>query len=522
VANLLLSRSAARACEIAVRTALGASRRRIVRQLLIESLVLGLIGGTLGVLFAIAGVNAFDQAIRFSGLPYWVVFTIDYVVLAYVAGICVLSAVLFGLAPALHVSNAGTNAVLKDGGRGIAGSRRARRFSSGIVVAELALTIVLLVGAASMVRSFVTLYFVDLGFPTDRLVTMRVQLPEAKYRTADARRELLAQIEPRLAAIPGVDGVSVTTGVPPLDGGERLLEIDGPAGSSDPPIFVGTVAIDPHFFDVLGVRLLRGRSFTESDGAPGAETVVVNERLATQFFPREDPIGRRLRFTRRDAPAGTSADGWRTIVAVSPTIRQGSPTDEYLNAVVYIPLRQESPAAASLLIRSSLPPGSVMDAVRRVVRTIDPDQPVLGLLTVSQLLAQDRWWYRTWGGLFGILAAIALLLSCVGLYAVMAYSVAERTQEIGVRLALGAQRRQVSWLILERGLWQLAVGLALGFAGSLALTRVLPGGLVSMTPHDPVAVAAITVLLSLVSIAACLAPARRAMRVDPVVALRAE
>ena len=353
------------------------------------------------------------------------------------------------------------------------------------MVAELALTIVLLVGAASMVRSFMTLYFVDLGFPIDRLVTMRVQLPEAKYRTAEARRGLFAQLEPRLAAIPGVDGVSVTTGVPPLDGGERLLEIDGAGRSSDPPVFVGTVAIDPRFFGVVGVHVLRGRNFTDRDGAPGEETVIVNERLATQFFPGEDPIGRRLRFGRRDAPAGTSApDVWRTIVGVSPTIRQGSPTDEYLNAVVYIPLRQESPAAASLLIRSALPPGSIIDSVRREVRAIDQDQPVLGVQTVSQLLAQDRWWYRTWGGLFGILAALALLLSCVGLYAVMACSVTERTQEIGVRLALGAQRRQVSWLILERGLWQLAVGLALGFAGSLGLTRVLPGGLVSMTPHE--------------------------------------
>ena len=190
--------------------------------------------------------------------------------------------------------------------------------------------------------------------------------------------------------------------------------------------------------------------------------------------------------------------------------------------MVYIPLRQESPAAASLLIRSALPPGSVMEAVRREVQAVDPDQPVLAVQTVAQMLAQDRSWYRVWGGLFGILAGVALLLSCVGLYAVMAYSVSERTPEIGVRMALGAQRRQVSWLILQRGLTQLAIGLALGFAGSLALTRVLPGGLVSMTPHDPIAVAAVALLVSIVSIAACLVPARRATRVDPVVALRAE
>jgi predicted permease len=521
VANLLLSRSASRAREVAVRTALGASRWRVIRQLLIESLVLGAIGGALGVLLAVAGARAFDEAIRLSGLPYWVVFTIDYVVLGYVVGICVLSAVLCGLAPALHVSKTKTFTALKDGGRGIAGSRYGRRFSSAIVVAELALTMVLLVGAASMVRSFMTLYFVDLGIRIDRLVTMRLQMPEAKYRTAEARRGLFDRLEPRLAAIPGVEAICVTTGVPPLDGGERLLEIDGLA-RRDQPTFVGTVAITPRFFDVVGVRIARGRSFNETDGAPGAETVIINERLAAQFFAGEDPLGRRLRFTRREASPGTSVEVWRTIVGVSPTIRQGSPTDEYLNAVVYIPIRQESPAAASLLVRSALPPGSVMDAVRREVQAIDPDQPVLGVQTVAQVLAQDRWWYRTWGGLFGILSGIALLLSCVGLYAVMAYSVTERTQEIGVRLALGARRRQVSWLILRRGLAQLMTGLAIGFLGSLALSRILPGGLASMTPHDPIALLAVALLLSGVSIVACLAPARRATRVDPVVALRAD
>jgi ABC-type antimicrobial peptide transport system permease subunit len=213
---------------------------------------------------------------------------------------------------------------------------------------------------------------------------------------------------------------------------------------------------------------------------------------------------------------------WRTIVGVSPLIKQGSPGELYVNAVVYLPLRQETPSTASLLVRSSLPAASVMDAVRREVQRLDPDQPVFSIQTVSQVIVADRWWQRTWGLTFGALAAIGLLLSSVGLYAVMAFAVTTRTQEIGVRLALGAQHRQVSWLILRRGLAQLAIGTAIGLAGSFALRRMLPGGIESVSSHDPVAIAAIVLLLSIVSIAACLFPARRATRVDPVIALRAD
>ena len=521
VANLLLSRSVSRGREMAVRSAMGATRARIVRQLLIESLVLAFIGGGLGLLFAIGGVRAFATAMQ-NSLPYWVVFKVDYAVIGYVAAICVLTAVLFGLAPALHVAKTNANAGLKEGGRGTAGGRRERRFSGTLVVTELALTIILLIGAGAMVRSFVTLYYVDLGIDIERLMAMDLRLPATKYPTPEARRAFVAQLEPRLTALAGVEAAALTTGVPPLDGGERLLELDGRPLPGARSTWVGTVTISPSFFDVAGVGLLRGRRFTDTDGAPGAEAVIVNERFAAQFFPGEDPIGRRLRFTTRDPAPGAAADVWRTIVGVSPLIKQGSPDDGYVNAVVYLPYREQSPAAVSLLVRSALPPGAVMDAVRREVQAIDADQPVLAIQTLAQLLAQERWWQRTWSGLFGVLAAIALVLSSVGLYAVMAYAVTQRTHEIGVRMALGAQRRQVSWLILERGMKQIGIGLALGFAASVALQRVLPGGREGISAHDPAALAVIALLLTAVSIAACLLPARRATRVDPLVALRTD
>jgi len=522
VATLLLSRSGSRAREMAARLALGATRWRIVRQLLVESLVLAFAGGSLGLLAASGGLRLFDAAIQQS-LPYWVRFTFDGVVFAYAAGICVATAVLFGLAPALHVSKTNPIEVLKEGGRGVAGGRRVRRMGSAMVISELALTIVLLVGAGSMIRNFMTLYVMDLGIDVDRLMAMRIQLPPATYSSADARRAFFDGLEEQVQSLPGIAAAAVTTGVPPLDGGERRLEIEGhvrPPETSPP--FVGTVTVTPRFFEVLGVRLVRGRGFTSADGAPGSEAVIVNELLAAQFFPGEDPIGRRVRFFDGQPEPGRPADGWRTIVGVTPLIKQGSSLDEYLNAVVYVPYRQESPASASLLVRSALPPATVMDAVRRKVQAIDADQPVQALQTLAQILADDRWWQRTWSAMFGTLAAIGLVLSAVGLYAVMAYSVTQRTQEIGIRLALGAERRHVFWVILRRAGLQVWAGLIIGLIGSWLLRRVLPGGLAGISPHDPIALVAICVLLTLVAVAASLAPARRAARVDPLVTLRSE
>jgi putative ABC transport system permease protein len=520
VANLLLSRASQRGREIAVRAALGATRWRIVRQLLIESLVLGVIGGTIGLALAAAALAAFQSQIAGS-LPYWVQFRLDGAVFAYVAGVCVLTALMFGLAPALQVSKISQSDVLKENGRGFTGGRRTRRLGGAMVVAEIALATILLVGAGLSVRSFAVLYVTDLGFKLDGLMAMRVQLPSAKYRTADERRHFFDELVRRAGATPGVASVAVTTGVPPLDGGERGLEVEGRAATTSPP-FVGTVTVTPAFFDVLGVPLLRGRGFDDGDGAPGAEAVIINDRLAQQFFPGEDPLGKRLRFATRAPVPGRPADVWRTVVGISPMVKQGSSIDRYLNAVVYVPFRQESPATASLLIRTAVPPGAVMDTLRREVQSIDADQPIQSMQTLAQILAADRWWQRTWGSVFGIIAAIALVLAAVGLYAVMAYSVSQRTQEIGVRLAVGANARQVLWLVLRRGITQIAVGLALGCVGSLALANHMPGGLEGITASDPIAMAIVAGLLAAVCLVACVVPARHATRVDPVVALRTE
>jgi predicted lysophospholipase L1 biosynthesis ABC-type transport system permease subunit len=252
---------------------------------------------------------------------------------------------------------------------------------------------------------------------------------------------------------------------------------------------------------------------------------VVNQRFAGQFFPGEDPIGRRIRFPPRSPAPGSPAPPpavWRTIVGVSPTIRHNSPQDAEPAAVAYVPIRQEPLSGAALLVRSRLDPGVIMNAVRREVQAIDEDQPVFTVLTLNQMLMQQQWPFRVFGTLFAILAAIALVFSAVGLYAVMAYAVTQRTQEIGIRMALGAGGRQVSWLILRRGMAQLAVGLVLGLAGAWGASRALRPLLVQVTPTDPTTFATITILLSVVALAACVIPARRATRLDPLAALRVE
>jgi putative ABC transport system permease protein len=528
VANLLLSRSVHRTREIAVRIALGATRWRVVRQLLVESILLGVIGGVLGLALATIGVRLFDRAVADTGKPYWIVFSMDYTVFAFLAAVCVLTGILFGLAPALQVTKTNVNEVLKEGGRGNAGGVRARWLTGTMVVLELALTLVLLVGAGLMVRSFLKLYTLDTGIRMDHLLTMNIQLPDVKYRTPEARRTFFDRLLPKLAAMPGAESAAMTTSVPPFGTGRRTIEIDGrPAPRpGDQSQDAGLVTISPSFFETVGVQLHRGRRFNDQDGMPGVETAIVNEKFASQFFPGEDPIGRRFRFAppppRSGQPAPPAAPVWRTIVGISPSIRHSSPQDAEPPAVVYVPYRQDARAGLTLLLRTHVDPATLVTAVRREVQDVDPDQPVFGVLPMEQLLDNQTWPYRVFGTLFAIFAVIALVMSAVGLYAVMAYSVTQRTAEIGLRMALGAEGRQVSWLILKRGLLQMGLGLAIGLVGAYFLSMVMRSLLVQITPRDPVTFTWITSILSLVAIAACVIPAHRATRVDPLIALRAE
>jgi putative ABC transport system permease protein len=527
VANLLLSRSGHRAPEIAIRMALGAARWRVVRQLLIESLVLAGAGGALGLLLASYGVRLFETAMADSGKPYWLVFTLNYNVVIYVAAVCIATAVVFGLAPALQVTKKDNSNTLKESARSFAGSRRMRRWSGALVVVELTLAVTLLAGAGLMIRSFYNHYALNLGFSPDHLVTFGFDLLDHDYRDDDSIRRFVGQLEPRIAALPGIESVAVTTGVPPRDRTERMLEIEQQDSAAGEAPEASVVAITPKFFDVLGLQVVRGRHFQSSDGLPGGDVILINQRFAEQYFPGQNPLGRRIRFktgrTGRFTFAETgNPDKWRTVVGVTPTIRQGDVKDGYLNAVIYTPYMQNVDRGAYLLVRSKLPLSAVSDLVRNEVQAIAPNQPLRPGQTLEEWMASERWSYRVFGGLFAVLALIALTLSSVGLYAVMSYAVAQRRQEIGVRMAIGARSGQVAWFVLRRGLRQLIVGLAIGLSGAWVLSIVLADLLVEVRPGDPATLAAIAILLSIVSIVACLIPARRATRVDPVIALRAE
>jgi predicted permease len=520
VANLLLAKSATRAREIAVRFALGASRASVVRQLLVESVLLAFLGGLFGLGLAVWSVRLFDAAVANTGKPYWIVFSFDPIVFGYFAAICLTTGIVFGLAPALQVSKTNVSDTLKEGGRGTSGAVRARRLTSAMVVAEITLTLVLLVGAGLMIRSFLKLYAFELGADVSRMLVMRMQLPERKYPTAEERRLFYDTTMGRLGAIPGMEAVALASAVPFGGSERRTFEIEGrPAPTADAAPTTGIVTVSPSYFDVLGLATQRGRALRETDGAAGSEVIVVNERFAAQFFPGEEPIGRRIRVAggRPEQPGP-----WLTIVGVSPTIRQGDPQSVTPSAVIYRPYRMQAPGFMHILTRSRVPPATLTTSVREAVQAVDPDQPVFEVETMDAFLARMRWPYRVFGTMFTIFALVALALSAVGIYAVTAYSVVQRTPEIGVRMALGARPGQVSWLILRQGLWQLGLGVSLGLLLAWPVSNVLQGLVAQISTRDPVTFGAILAVLVGVTLAACLIPARRATRLDPLAALRIE
>jgi putative ABC transport system permease protein len=524
VANLLLARSATRAREMSVRISLGATRWRIVRQLLVESVLLSILSGVLGLGLAFVGVRLFDAATQDVGKPYWIQFTMDGQVLAFFAAVCLGTGIVFGLAPALHVSKTDLNEVLKEGGRSGSSGVRARRWTSVLIVVELALTLVLLAGAGLMIRSFLNLYRFDVGIETAQLLTVRLALPTQKYPTPEQRRAFYERLDQRLAGLGGIQVGAITTNMPMGGGNGRLLEIEGrPPATGEQLPTVTQLLIGARYFETIGVRLTRGRGFDALDGLPGHDSAIVNQRFATMHFAGDDPIGRRIKLST-DGPSapGTPPPVWVTIVGISPSIRQRNFQEPQPDPVVYIPFRAQSPGFAMLLVRAQRDAASLTNLLREEVRALDADLPLFGIQTMDQQLAQQRWPFRVFGSMFAIFALIALALSAVGLYAVTAYSVAQRTQEIGVRMALGAQAGQVWWLVVRRGLVQLAIGLTIGLAGAVGVGQVLQSLLVQTGTRDPITLVSIVLLLMVVSISASFWPARRATRLNPVAALRNE
>jgi putative ABC transport system permease protein len=505
---------------MAVRTALGARRGRIVRQLLIESVMLSCLGGIAGLLLTYTGVQLFDRAVADVGKPFWIKFTLDLPVFGYFAAVCIATGIVFGLAPALQVSKTNLSDLMKEGGRGQAGGARTRWLTSGLVIVELALTLALLTGAGLMARSFLKLYSLDMGFESNHLLTMRAQLIDSKYPKPEHRQIFFDTLIAKLQATPGVSKAAIASSLPLGGANDLKFEIEGRPVDSANARRLSVVDVGPGYFDVLGVALQRGRAFTENDGAPGSEVVMINQRAAAQYLPGEDPLGRRIRLMTGDKE--DQPGPWFTVVGVSQTIRQGAIQDLEPAAVMYRPYRVNSSSNMAIVMRTTPDPATLVSAAREAVKSIDVEQPVYEVQTLNAVTAEARWPYRVFGSMFVIFGIIALVLSAVGIYAITAYTVTQRTQEIGVRMALGARSQQISWLILRGGLVQLGVGLALGLLGAFGVTRVLKSLVAQIPATDPVTLVSISLLLIAVTLAACVIPSQRATRLDPLAALRVE
>ena len=520
VANLLLARGATRAKEIGIRLALGASRRQIIRQLLSESLVLGMIGSALGLLFAVWGVDLMLTALP-NEVPYWIRFDFDWRVFSFALGIGAVSSVLFGLLPAFQASNPQLVDALKEGGRTGAGGAKGQRMRNSLVVAEVALALVLLIGAGLMMRSFMFLQKTDIGADPSRTLTFRVGLPEAQFPDNEAAPRFFAQLIPKLAVLPGVEASGATTSLPAAGNiGISAFILDGepePKQLQDARK-MRQLSITPGYFQTVHVPLLRGRDFTVADTKDAPRVALIDEDAARAWFPNDDPIGHQLRYLDK---AGEPPK-WSTIVGIVRPVLYDRLTKPARIPSVYFPQDQVPSRFMSVMVRTKTDPAKFSSLVRTTVLSVNKDLPIYRVMTEDEVVAQSFWDRRFFGTLFTIFAGLALFLASLGLYGVMSYSVRQRTQEIGVRMALGAQTGDVLRLVTGQGLRLILSGLVIGFVSAFFLAQLLSGSLHGISAHDPPSFTFVPVVLFLVGLAACYLPARAAMRLDPMEALRYE
>ncbi|HYG08780.1 MAG TPA: ABC transporter permease [Pyrinomonadaceae bacterium] len=522
VANLLLARAASRSKEIAIRTALGAGRLRIIRQLLTESLLLSLMGGALGLLFAMWGIDALLAALP-DDVPRLLVAGVglNTPVLIFTLVVSVLTGLLFGLAPALQASKSNLNETLKDGGRTSAGVGR-QRMRNLLVVSEVALSLLLLVSAGLLIKSFNRLQQTELGFDPTNVLTLRVPLPEARYKENGQVENFWDELLRRVRALPGVESAGLTRGLPMNGGIESGVMVEGQETTNPRD---GTVAVslyvEPGYFNAMNITLLRGRFLSDQDTKDAPLAVMVDEMFVSRFFPNADPIGKRLRVGGDRAPL-------RNIVGVFKHIKHYGP-DEEGRVEIFTPYKQvpaENFAASNrslwLAVKTKGDPTSLAPAIRNEVLQMDKDQPISNVGTMEQIVAATvaPQKFATW--LLAVFAASAMLLAAVGIYGVMAYTVTQRTHEIGIRMALGAGRRDVLRMVVSQGMKLAFIGVAIGLVGAFALTRLMSSLLYGVSATDPLTYGGVSVLLATVALLACLIPARKATRVDPMIALRYE
>ena len=507
VANLLLARATARQREVALRTAIGAGRARIVRQLLTESMMLAIAGGLLGLLLAIVGVR-WIRGLFPPSLEGVEGVTLSGRVILFTAAISLVSGIIFGTAPALRGSRLDLRGLLTDANRGTTGAR-GNRLRTSLVIGEISLAVVLLIASVLLVHAYSTVRNVDLGFTTDR-ITMAVTLPEVKYPTGESMEAQQTQLLDRVRAIPGVESVAATHLLPFQGNSARLYRIPEepvPEPGREPAVSIRYVS--PGYFETMEIARVAGRVLANGDRRGGPPVAVVNQSMAEFHWPNRNAVGQRIRFGEID----------HEIVGVVADTRDFGPDDE-AGRMVYLPLFQNNVRTMRLAIAAAAAPGTIITAIRDAVREVDPEQPVYAISTLDTILAEDMSGNAAMMKVLGLLGIIAFLLAAVGVYGVMAYSVAQRTQELGIRMALGAQRNNVMSLVLRRGALITGLGIVIGLAISLGVTRALAFFLFGLSPYHPIAFASVPVLLGLTGAIASFLPALRATRVSPLIALR--
>jgi predicted permease len=519
ISNLLLERAASRQRETAIRTALGATRVRLIRQWLVESVLLGFLGGGLGILLAYLCLRV--QVIRIPSefarmIPGWDKISINTPVLIFTTIVSLGTGLIFGLLPALNASRLNVNDTLKESVASAGGGRR-RLLRNVLIVSEVSLSLVLLATAGLMMKSFVRLEHVSPGFNPDKLLTMFVALPEVKYTSKQEIANFYEQLTERLQNLPGVQNAAAANIIPL--GGMNSTSSIRIEGRPEPKLGEGPEAnfrtVTNSYFHAMQIPILRGRGFTSQDSDKGQPVVVVNEAFAKRYWPGEDPVGKRIRF---DGPM--NHEPWQTVVALVGNVR--NQLDRPAPAEMYFPLRQHTQSTMALVVRTSTDPKSLVETVRAQVAALDRDLPVFEVMTMDDWRSVSVIAQRIGGTLMASFAGFALVLAAMGLFGVIAYSVTERTHEIGIRMALGAGRREVFRLVVGQGMLLALIGLLVGLPLALGMGRAVAGLLYGVAPNDFATFAAVAAALAGVALAACYFPARRAMRVDPIIALRHE
>ena len=517
VANLLLARAAVRQKEIALRLALGASRSRLTRQFLTESVLLAALGGGAGLVLAMIGIDILKGFIP-DTISQAETIGVDGKVLIFTLLISVATGVIFGLAPAAQASNFSLNDTLKEGGRDSGATSRGNRIRNLLVVSEVAISFVLLIGAGLLINSFMHLRNLDPGFRADHLLTMKMVLPELKYPDKQRWTPFYDELLPRVRNLPGVESAAVATDLPLTHTGNSIyVTIEGrPDLPADQQVDVITRVVSPDYFRTMEIPFVQGRDFSAQDTVDSTQVVVVSEKTARHFWPGENPIGKRL----KPGSSSASTSAWREIVGVVKDVRQNDfiAPPKLQMYLAYTQTNYNSPNA--IVVRTVVDPLSLAPAVRKVVWEIDKDQPVSDINTMEQIVSEAVARQRFSMLLLGVFATLALVLAAVGIYGVMSYTVAQRTREIGIRMALGAQRSDVLKMTVFQGLKLVAIGVMIGLAAAFVLTRVMASLLFGVSATDPVTFITISVVLMAVALLASYIPALRATRIDPMVALR--